>query len=496
MSEDYAALWRASAYEAVPYTDDFPECFLTLPEIFDGSIGQGAATEIITSIEILNDRTAWIRVRDNGSGLKNMMRFLKWAARKSDDNFHRNGHGMKKCMTKFEKDYSEAEWMVTFRNSLSKLLARFASPFKGLETATPTIEDDGTLMPNGGTEWAMKFNPVILSSLLKNSSEPATKQIGDALKELIQTRYSEEFLERIHFIIKVSDMRSSPTAPPYILDSRAADTIWHSFQWYVEREVLAERAVVTRDMVVDIPGAQWHYKGYKINVDGRENYPLKMLFPRYGYKNMTCSRVHISLNGRVIEAIPYYKMVGSDANHNNYNGKIEFVNFIPNVENDIDNMPIPCTTKVSFYENDEIFKEFKRHFQNIQREVPLNRVGGAVSVTRSVSPSQTQVRAQSIASIGSSSSSSLTEEESDTEIESNGEEIAAPEPVDILNSWGITLKNNGLHHEISIKIHGEREKIVINTIYADYISIRRRILRCRSADEAKKKLKAWIRIMQ
>jgi len=41
---DYNAMWRASAHEAVPYTNDFPECFLVLPELIDGAIAQGDAS--------------------------------------------------------------------------------------------------------------------------------------------------------------------------------------------------------------------------------------------------------------------------------------------------------------------------------------------------------------------------------------------------------------------------------------------------------------------
>jgi hypothetical protein len=49
--EEFAAGWRSSAHEAVPYTDDFPECLLVLPELYDGSLNQGNATEIHTEID-------------------------------------------------------------------------------------------------------------------------------------------------------------------------------------------------------------------------------------------------------------------------------------------------------------------------------------------------------------------------------------------------------------------------------------------------------------
>jgi hypothetical protein len=46
MNEQYISQWRASAHEAVPYTNDFPECFLVLPELIDGAIAQGNASKI------------------------------------------------------------------------------------------------------------------------------------------------------------------------------------------------------------------------------------------------------------------------------------------------------------------------------------------------------------------------------------------------------------------------------------------------------------------
>ena len=81
-------------------------------------------------------------------------------------------------------------------------------------------------------------------------------------------------------------------------------------------------------------------------------------FPTYGNRNMNSSRVHISLDGRMIEAIPIWKLVGRESNHNDYNGLVGFVNFVSNTPGDFNKMPIPCTTKVSFYEPGKVFKEF------------------------------------------------------------------------------------------------------------------------------------------
>ena len=78
-TEEYHALWRSSAYEAVPYTEDFPEGLLVLPELSDGSIGQGKATQIIFRIS-LNGENSKLTVLENGGGIRNERRLLAWAA--------------------------------------------------------------------------------------------------------------------------------------------------------------------------------------------------------------------------------------------------------------------------------------------------------------------------------------------------------------------------------------------------------------------------------
>jgi hypothetical protein len=498
MSEDYAALWRASAYEAVPYTDDFPECFLTLPEIFDGCVGQGGATRVRAALEILDNDVAWIRVSDNGCGLKSVSRFKHWAAKDAEDNFHRNGHGMKKCMTKFEKDYAVAEWAVSYRRA-NRDLVRITGPFRGERMLdTDVFDDNVTLMPSG-TEWAMKFNPSILGPVLTAGTVGwAASRVANALEELIQTRYSEEILRRIRFELEVVDRRPGAAAEPIRRDSHAEGTEWHSFQWHVEAEAAAGRAYLARDKVVEIPGGRWIYKGYKILMDGRAAYPLKTQFPRYGLRNMLCSRVHVALNGRMIEAIPYYKLMGREANHNDFNGIIEFVNFVADTAADYDKMPVPCTTKVSFYENDETFKEFKRQFQAIQREAGLARPRPATPPV-AAAPAAPAPAAQPAAADNRtvSEASSVTASEDSEAEESDAEsEAAPPEPVETLEGWGIKLEHLQGRRAISIKIDGGRAKVLTGAVLADFVSIRRRILRCTSADDAKKVLRAWTKIMK
>lgn len=81
--KEFSEQRRASAHEAVPYTDDSPECFLVLPELIDGAIGQGSATKINIEIKFIDDNTGYLRVTDNGTGVKNPSRLLSWASKES-----------------------------------------------------------------------------------------------------------------------------------------------------------------------------------------------------------------------------------------------------------------------------------------------------------------------------------------------------------------------------------------------------------------------------
>ena len=155
-TEEYHALWRSSALEAVPYTDDFPEAILVLPELIDGSIGQGNATKVTIEI-ILNKRSSRLTVTDNGGGIRNERRLLQWAAQKATDNIHRNGHGTKKCLTKWEQDYTKADWTIKWRVP-GKNLQIAKSPFKGRDTTVVEDEDDQTTLMASGCEISQGFD--------------------------------------------------------------------------------------------------------------------------------------------------------------------------------------------------------------------------------------------------------------------------------------------------------------------------------------------------
>ena len=349
-ADQYSALWRSSAHEAVPYTDDFAEPLLVFPEVIDGALGQGKATEIYISITI-NEATGMgvMTVRDNGIGIANERRLLQWAAKEATDNMHRNGHGLKKNFTKWNSDYATAKWEIKYRRR-GKNMQVISAPFLGPDTQVIEVEEDEvTLMPSG-TSIQYEFNMAILG----NNATP--KSLYYDIREIIRTRYSNEKLSavKISLVIEAGDLILSDS-------SHVEDTLrWKSFHETVKESGIVD--TLLNQHRVNIDGGYWVFDLYRINISGKES-AMKRLnaqaeFPTYGNRNMNSSRVHISLDGRMIEAPPIWKLVGRESNHNDYNGLIGFVNFVSNTPADFAKMPIPCTTKVSFYEPGKVFKEF------------------------------------------------------------------------------------------------------------------------------------------
>ena len=355
-TEEYHALWRSSAHEAVPYTDDFPEALLVLPELCDGSIGQGNATRVTIRID-LNGENSKLTVTDNGGGIRNERRLLAWAASKATSNIHRNGHGTKKCLTKWEPDYEKAKWTIRWRLP-GKNLQTTTGPFKGYSPDS-VIDDEGedtnTLMPSG-CEISIWFSATsILTARLANNPD----LLYTAVREIIQTRYSEETLSKTEFTLDISHPSS-----PKLLSRSSKKEKWHSFKTCVEEAVKSGVAKNRHSSTHEFDGGYYRIDIYSIEGDGKRKFKLKDEFPTYGHKNMKCSRVHISIDGRTIEA-KHVSLIMDRENHNRFNGFIPFVQFIPKSKDDYAKLPIPCTTKVSMYVNDKVFMDFEKKFTEI-----------------------------------------------------------------------------------------------------------------------------------
>ena len=355
-TEEYHALWRSSAHEAVPYTDDYPEALLVLPELCDGSIGQGEATRVTIQIS-LNNGDSKLRVTDDGNGIRNERRLLSWAAAKATSNIHRNGHGTKKCLTKWEPNYEKATWQILWRIK-GKNLQTTTGPFKGYSPDS-IIDDEGadttSLMPSG-CEISINFDAnSVLGDLANNPDGLYT-----AIREIIQTRYSEDTLIKTEFILDIRHVSNNKFIPRSSKKEK-----WHSFKTCVENGIKNHIVKKLHESTHEIDGGHITIEIYFINVDGNKQFALKKEFPKYGLKSMRSSRAHISLDGRVIEAIPIYQLLDKEANHNDYNGYKAFVNFVPKTKGDFAKLPVPCTTKVSLYKLDPVYNSFVLKFKEV-----------------------------------------------------------------------------------------------------------------------------------
>ena len=352
-NDNFSSLWRASAYEAVEYTDDFPECFLVLPELVDGAIADGNATQITIKID-LKEHSGSLSVSDNGKGVSDRSRLLSWASEESTSVHHRYGHGSKKCLTKWNKNY-DAKWFVRYRTKDMRgtigSLFTYNGPFEG-DKRKKTIEDgvDETILMPSGLEWYIEFERATLGPI------NTCKKVFNALKEILRTRYSKKYFDMTEFIIIVTDNDT-------ILSESSKEKKWITFQEYIENEVKNKNCIMIKKSIEEFNGVMMTFSKYEIICDTN----LLNEFNKYGHRNMKCTRVNISLNGRTIEHKPYHECLGR-ANHNSMNGIISFVDFEGNYIHDMDKMPTPCTTKVSFYENCPIFKQFQEKFIEMDME--------------------------------------------------------------------------------------------------------------------------------
>lgn len=369
--DDYHALWRNSAQEKHPYTEDFPEALLVLPELIDGALSHGKATDVWIQIT-LDPIRGTLRIKDLGRGLWNETRFLSWAASSSLNPSHRNGHGHKKAMTKIAPDFKTADWQVRYRKVGGNLIT-LRGPFLGSRTPKTESDDDQTTLMPSGTETEIKFDP---ASVLERFADPMRLQAG--LKELIQTRYSESALEAVAFHITINYTNEAGETKCLRSDSRAEN--WHSFRWHVENGVLDGYIREYRDDEEhESRGASWKLSIFEIIPKGSQSFALKKEFPTYGQKNEECQRAYISLKQpggwyRMIEAVHLYHFLNRKRD-NHDNGFIVFVDF---TSDELTKQPQPSTTKISMYPNDEIYKQFTADLKECLKTMKV-RPGGESS---------------------------------------------------------------------------------------------------------------------
>jgi hypothetical protein len=335
---DFHGLWRASANEGVPYSEDFPEALLTLPEFIDNSLGAGGATVIEVKFNITNPKDCDLIITDNGKGLVSEKRMKEWSSKDVGSNSTENvyGHGAKKALTKFAPEYSTATWKMYWRKQdrrgLVGALNILSSPYNGLETSH--IEDDKNddICPDHGTRLTIKFDIDVLGKF--DSSE----SLMTAVQELIRVRYEPSQYQPHTINVKIVNGVS-------VLEQKSNE--WKSLRECLEAEIpINVKKICERELTLDKTTA--HVSFYEIVADGR-SYNIPGL-PTYGRKNMKASRVHIARHGRYIEAMPIAKFLGKEE-HNSLNGKIGFIRFTG------EELPTPCTTKVKMYEECPVFKK-------------------------------------------------------------------------------------------------------------------------------------------
>jgi len=343
---DFEGLWRASANEGVPYSDDFPEALLVLPEWIDGALGAGEASQIEILLDLTDPRKCILSVSDNGIGLVNQKRMLDWASTEIGNNTNENiyGHGSKKVLTKFCPQYRDAVWSLSWRKKdkkgFSSSLYKLNSPFIGLETQQEECEDEASDMicPVSGTRWEIEFN----ISVLGNLNNP--HDLMQALQEIIRIRYERSYYRMFHrdYTISIQIKKGDSC----LLEENSSD--WKSLKECLEDEVEKGNVVVLCEDCITVDNTTAHYCLFEIVADGRR-FTIEGL-PKFGKKNMKATRVHIARGGRYIEAMPYSKFMGLET-HNSSNGRIGFVSFTGS------ELPIPCTTKVKIQEECPIFKK-------------------------------------------------------------------------------------------------------------------------------------------
>ena len=340
-NNDFNGLWRASANEGVPYSEDFPEALLVLPEFIDGALGAGQASIIDIKFDITNPTECELIINDNGKGLISEKRMKSWSSKDIGNDKTENiyGHGSKKALTKFAPDYTSAKWELFWRKQdkrgVSGVLNILSSPFNGLDTKHIEDENNDTICPGHGTCWKVIFDISVLGNI--NTAQ----SIMNAMQEIIRVRYEPSYFHEYIINLEVTNG----------LDVfKKSSSEWKSLKECLDNAVELGDVKKTHDDTITIDKTTAKYCFYEIIIDGRQfNIPG---LSKFGKKNMEASRVHLARNGRYIEAMPYSKFIGKK-DHNSANGKIGFIIFTG------EELPTPCTTKVKLQEDCPILKKMK-----------------------------------------------------------------------------------------------------------------------------------------
>ena len=356
--DESRALWRASAYEAVPYTDDFPEVLLTLPELTDGSIGKGDASRIEITFDITNPEDIVIYHQDNGRGISmaDIPRLFNWANAQSASSEHRYGQGSKKFLSKAEREYNNAKWELQFKmdGQLKSIQSPWAD-FKSMLEATESIEHTEANQ-DIGFKWTIHTD----NNNFGNKSE-IYKQIPNlfsALKEIITSRYHADQFDKREFVLTVRSGEECITE-----SSRT-----HS--WKTLEQMLTESPNVKPVYKISF---QWKSTTVSYNEFTvlREDAGITKAFPTYGVRSMEASRCHIANDGRFIEPKKFAEILQKKV-HNSDNDRKAFINVRSTTSESYNDQPVPCTTKVSF-QNDcpnlnGIFEIIRNERKRIDKE--------------------------------------------------------------------------------------------------------------------------------
>jgi len=347
--EHYSGLWRGSANEGMPYTDDFPEPLLVLPELWDGALGEGKATIIHTTVDITNPEKCILTLEDNGIGLVKESRFTRWMAPQGAGENHATesvySHGSKKCITKWAPEYDKAVWRVSWRKrdkrgSATGTLHFFKSPFLGPDTFRDEgiDEEDDKICKDGGTKWEVEFNIKVLHNI-----NTAIK-LNNAIHEIIRTRLTQEAFNRC-------EMKTTIKDGEYIIEKTTNEfcSLAQCLKDKFDRDEYVDE-LYNFTVSSESGNTTAEVSFYKIRGDGRKN-KIDGL-PTFGRKNMTSTRVHLARNDRYIEAKHYHRWAEKEK-HNSDNGIIGFIKFT----SDTNILPTPSTTKVALREECPIYIE-------------------------------------------------------------------------------------------------------------------------------------------